>query len=337
MQISIDSNRSLPIFEQIVEQIGADIRRGALPVGMKLPTVRALAQENSLAVGTVRQAYDTLSRRGYIVMHQGRGTFVRPISLGGTPPMTNPESRKQQALVAIDRALGEVLALGIGTREARIFFDLRLRELEEMVPIVKVVVVDCNPEALAEIRGQIAPLPNVEVSDYLLDDVLNKPTLLQPNPDLIVITTTHLSQLTDRFSFDCPLAAIATSLSPDTAAGLARIPSEARVGILCQSVRFGRLINRSTAKYCCHLHRPPRMLLWEDEMADMTRFLAGVDTLILPAAYQSLCPPADLPALEAFMENHPSVIYHFEMDQGSILTLTKQIQQVLSTRVENGE
>jgi len=336
MQITIDTKRSLPVYEQIVSQLTADIQQGVLPVGTKLPTVRAMATENGLAIGTVRQAYDTLQRRGFIVMHQGRGTFVRPTAPDGLAPIpasgTGTQSRKQRAIQAVDRALGEILALGLSPQEARIFFDLRLREVEEMGPVIKIGVIDCSPEALLQICSQIAPLPNVEASSYLLDDVLRQPDLLAPDLDLLVITTTHLAPLTERLDTDQPLATVVMSLSSDTVARLARIPRDAQVGILCRSQRFGSLIQRACTRYA-RLDTPPQVIRW-GKHADMSALLQDVDTLILPTAYESLCPPEELAQIEkAMQEGLKTVIYHFEMDQGSLLSLTNRIQQVLNARL----
>ena len=332
IHISIDTNRSLPIYQQLAAQITADIQQGALPVGTKLPTVRTLAAENGLAVGTVRQAYDALVRQGYIVMNQGRGTFVRsavPIHPGG---LRGPGSRKEQALLAIDRALGEILDLGLSPREARIFFDLKLRELEGMGPVVKIGVTDCNPEALAEIKLQIAPLPKVEVFCYPLDDVLVSPAALPSNLDLVVTTATHAAQLTDVLGGAHPTAVVVMSLSLDTAAGLARLRSERKVGILCDSLRFSELIHRACDRYC-DLDTPPQVILW-GQQANLREALEGLDTLILPTAYKDLCPAPLLEELETYLEQNRSVIYHYEMDQGSLLSLTRQVQELLNAEVE---
>jgi len=325
----------LPIYQQVAAQITADIQQGILPVGTKLPTVRALAEQNGLAVGTVRQAYDTLTRQGFIVMNQGRGTFVRSTTPLGAPSDRESGasgSRKQQALLAIDRALGEILTLGISPREARIFFDLKLRELEGGGPTVKIGLIDCNPEALTQIAIQMEPLPKVEVTRFLLDDILSAPERLGPDLDLLVVTSTHAVQLAEFLDTERPFTSVAMSLSTDTAAQMARIPRDTKVGILCKSRRFGEIIGRAVTRYC-ELDSEPEIVHWDQGEA-AGPMLERVDTLILPKAYQSLCPPGELSALQHFLDSKQSILYHFEMDQGSLLHLSEQAQQVLRARVE---
>jgi len=324
----------LPIYQQVAAQLTADIQQGTLPVGTKLPTVRALAEANGLAVGTVRQAYDTLVRQGFIVMNQGRGTFVRSTTPLGSVvnPERTPASRKQTALLAIDRALGEIMDLGISPREARIFFDLKLRELEGAGPTVKIGLIDCNPEALAQIRSQMAPLSKVEITSYLIDDLFENPARLGPEFDLLVVTSTHAAQLAEFLNTERPFVSVVMSLSTDTVAQLARIPRTAKVGILCQSQRFSEIIERACGRFC-ELDTPPQLARWNSG-EETAALLERIDTLILPKSYQSLCPPEMLSFVQRFIARGNSVLYHFEMDQGSLFSLTEQVEQALRGRVE---
>ncbi|MBE7186807.1 MAG: GntR family transcriptional regulator, partial [Jatrophihabitans endophyticus] len=76
MGIEIDRGSAVPPYEQVRTELTARIRRGELPVGTRLPTVRALADELGLAVNTVARVYRELEAAG-LVRTQGRaGTFV---------------------------------------------------------------------------------------------------------------------------------------------------------------------------------------------------------------------------------------------------------------------
>ena len=67
-----------PIYRAIADALAADIHRGALDAGARLPTQRDLAHELGLTVTTVTRGYAEAERRGLITSHVGRGTFVRP-------------------------------------------------------------------------------------------------------------------------------------------------------------------------------------------------------------------------------------------------------------------
>ena len=68
----IDPNLDVPLYRQLVDMIQTAIKKGRLAPGQKLPTVRQLAEQMSLAKGTIKRAYDELERRGVIRMTQGR-------------------------------------------------------------------------------------------------------------------------------------------------------------------------------------------------------------------------------------------------------------------------
>jgi DNA-binding transcriptional MocR family regulator len=65
-----------PAYAQIADALAADVARGALAVGARLPTQRALALDLGLAIGTVTRGYAEAERRGLIEAVVGRGSFV---------------------------------------------------------------------------------------------------------------------------------------------------------------------------------------------------------------------------------------------------------------------
>ncbi|MFJ2782161.1 MULTISPECIES: GntR family transcriptional regulator [unclassified Kitasatospora] len=76
MQLSVDPAAATPPFEQIRVQIAEQARTGELPTGLRLPTVRALAEELGLAPGTVARAYRELEADGVVETHGRRGTLI---------------------------------------------------------------------------------------------------------------------------------------------------------------------------------------------------------------------------------------------------------------------
>ena len=76
MRLAIDPDSVAPPYEQLRAQIADAVRGGTVPVGTRLPTVRALASELALAPNTVARAYRLLEQTG-VVRTRGRlGTFV---------------------------------------------------------------------------------------------------------------------------------------------------------------------------------------------------------------------------------------------------------------------
>ena len=67
---------SVGLVEQLVEHFGGLIRNHGLRVGMRLPSVRALAQSAGVSRDTVVQAYDRLAAQGLLQSRRGSGFYV---------------------------------------------------------------------------------------------------------------------------------------------------------------------------------------------------------------------------------------------------------------------
>lgn len=78
MKIIISNNSSIPIYEQIKNNIIEQIISNELIEDEPLPSIRSLAQDIKISVMTIKKAYDELEKEGYIISRQGKGTFVAP-------------------------------------------------------------------------------------------------------------------------------------------------------------------------------------------------------------------------------------------------------------------
>lgn len=115
--ISIDAASPVPPFEQVRTQLAQQMADGTLPVGARLPTVRALAGELGIAVNTVARAYRELESARLVETRGRAGTFVSP---GGS-------RRLASARAAADRYAAEAHALGLSRDEALKIVEAALR------------------------------------------------------------------------------------------------------------------------------------------------------------------------------------------------------------------
>ena len=76
LNIIIRNSSGQPIYDQIYEQLRAQIVSGALPEGEMLPSIRGLAKELRISVITTKRAYEELERDGFIYTVAGKGCFV---------------------------------------------------------------------------------------------------------------------------------------------------------------------------------------------------------------------------------------------------------------------
>lgn len=80
MHIIISNHSGQPIYEQIKEQIKAQIFSGEINENEMLPSLRQLARDLKISVLTATKAYSELEREGYISGIQGKGFTVMPSS-----------------------------------------------------------------------------------------------------------------------------------------------------------------------------------------------------------------------------------------------------------------
>lgn len=109
-EISLDLPSPVPPYEQIRARIATLVDTGALAATTRLPSVRALAADLGIAVGTVARAYRELEAGGYVLSRRRHGTTV----VGSPPAPVAPSSAEldEAADVLITRARAAGLTPG---------------------------------------------------------------------------------------------------------------------------------------------------------------------------------------------------------------------------------
>lgn len=110
IQLDVDQRSGIPIYLQIVDQVRHGVEVGSLRAGERLPTVRQLAGEVSVAPNTVVKAYGELQRMGLLESRPGVGTVV----------VEGPgEEQRERQLEALNGRLRELVrdAVGLGLSE----------------------------------------------------------------------------------------------------------------------------------------------------------------------------------------------------------------------------
>lgn len=74
--LTIDPSLPVPLYEQLRDQLIAQVNSGELAPGDKLPSVRRLASDLELAPNTVARVYKELEASGYLQTQGRNGTTV---------------------------------------------------------------------------------------------------------------------------------------------------------------------------------------------------------------------------------------------------------------------
>lgn len=117
MKIIISNDSGLPIYEQIKNQIKAQIVAGDLEADEGLPGMRTLASDLKVSVITTKRAYNDLEQEGYIYSMPGKGSFVKKL---------NEEVVRENALAEIEKYLTDAITVAKAS-------GIEIEELQEIL------------------------------------------------------------------------------------------------------------------------------------------------------------------------------------------------------------
>lgn len=315
----INFESQVPIYQQLVDEIRSAIKLGDLSSGQQLPTVMQLAEELGLARGTIKRAYDELERQGLVEKGQGRGTFV-------CYQTQTSDSRKDQAMNAIDNMLDQMEELGFSMTEIGIYLNLKMRERENSFANVRVGVVECNPEILSHVSEQLRALEGIELYSYLLGHVKDYPYNLEEEVDLVVTTVEHADYVQSILSNRKKCARIVLRLSPKSMAQIVKLQAGESVGIVGCSHKFGHLLYSACGSYTeqVTINAP----LDHEKIADVSAYLKGKTTVLVPGNYEKHLDTATVQVLNEFEKKNNLIACTYEMDEGSFLYLRERITRL---------
>src|SRR5215475_8099819 len=99
----------LPLYLKVARQIEGQIRKGALRVGDKVPSIRGLKRQQGVSVSTVLQAYFWLENQGWIEPRPQSGFYVRVPFSQLVPEPEFQNSRSVPTEVGVGSLLDEVV------------------------------------------------------------------------------------------------------------------------------------------------------------------------------------------------------------------------------------
>lgn len=76
MNIFIDTESPIPVYQQIKNQLKGMITSKELSRGIKIPSIRELASMLGVSINTVARAYYELEREGFLKLDGRRGSII---------------------------------------------------------------------------------------------------------------------------------------------------------------------------------------------------------------------------------------------------------------------
>jgi len=307
---NINPDSEIPVYRQLVDQINAQIRSGALKTGTQLPTVREMAEQMNLSCGTVKRVYDTLREMGDIEMTRRRGSFVKYVR-------ADKDSRKLQAMTAIDRMIRQLSDLNFSPAEIQIFLNLKMREWWLKWSGIRVAVVSDCPELNPVLERQLSRLGNVKVIFCDTRQLREYPYSVDEEADVILASPEDGERILPILPDKAKFIKVAFAVKPDCLMALAgRL--EKCLGVVCFEDGFAELVKR-------HLPEGVRQGLRILHPGDR---MDGVDVLVLPPDWKNTFPTE----LQAAVADAEKILFEYAIDEGSMIYLEERISRIRDER-----
>src|SRR5215469_4867849 len=116
--VKIDLSSTIPVYQQIADQIRAMLVAGNFKAGERLPTVRQIAVDLGVNHNTVAEAYRNLAEEGWLSLERGRGALV----VSRSTPVANPKVRNAFAQ-RLRNLIAQVRAAGVPPQVIRSEFE----------------------------------------------------------------------------------------------------------------------------------------------------------------------------------------------------------------------
>ncbi|NLB09005.1 MAG: GntR family transcriptional regulator [Clostridiales bacterium] len=308
-----------PLYRSLARELSEQIISGELPAGTRLPTIRQLAGDKQVSVGTAKHAYQYLAETGLIVMIQGSGSYV------AANDTEDNKSRKEQALEAIDQMLAQLSQLDFSLRDIQIFLELRMRQMEERFRNVRVAVVGESPELRSVILNGLSTIPNADYVRFLLADIRDQPFRLEADFDLIVCEEKNTAELEQLTKNKVPVMQLALTLCPATIKEFSGIPKAARVGILSLSHTFLDKILADFSHYVS-LETEAEVYLFGGDATDFSDFLLRQDLILVPPHCTDFISRKEEQELRAALKGQVRMLrYDLRVDRGSWLYISDAV------------
>lgn len=178
MKISINKDSSVPIRDQLVEQISLQIASGILETETKLPSIRALAGRLDIHYSTVTAAYNHLADVGLLEIRQGSGVRVAKVG--------NSKETKDDLNSLFMDFLAKCCDYGHSYKEvANVINTKSKRE-----PVKSILAVDRNEDFHSVITTELKPHFSIPVNAITVDKL--KEDISKADNSLIVTSLYHL-------------------------------------------------------------------------------------------------------------------------------------------------
>lgn len=278
-KIEIDKTLSIPLADQIYNDVLIKILNGDIKPGAKLPTERELAETLNLSRGTIQRAYRKLYDANAIEIRKGSGSYVLKNE------QVVEENQKKDALHMIEDTLFRLRSLGLSEKEILNLMHLRVGA-DHSIRKVMIMVISNNYQILSELENQLSYLTAASHMSYTLSFLTiacikgaAEPVQMLRDYDLIISTPIDYEEIVSLV----PIYAhriVKVNLAPhtNTLLAIANIPRHHRIRVIFRTIIFRDFV--LTTLYSLGFSKEQIDTVHEDAYRPISHFENNVQVVI---------------------------------------------------------
>lgn len=291
----LDRYLPVPLGVQLRGLIQYGIALGELPVGMRLPSVRELAERAGVAPMTVVGVYKELKQQKLIETRGSAGTFVAhteslPLSLN--LEKLNPAI---DALLAMGKSLG-VDAAGIASLVNARAGHLRFQTANGLHIVLVGLFAQATTAYAEHIRTHLADGDHLT---WVTLDALHSGAKL-PRADIVLTLANRRAEVEALIGPDIPVVGLSFIPSELTRTRLAGLDPSSRVGVVSIFPEFMALMKPGVMRFSPHV---ASTVVTMADAPDLDDFIAGVDVVVYATGLDWLADRVS-PGQQAFEYRH---------------------------------
>ncbi|WP_282567757.1 MULTISPECIES: GntR family transcriptional regulator [unclassified Devosia] len=268
----LDRSLPVPLGVQLQGLIQYGIALGDLPAGMRLPSVRELAESAGVAPMTIVGVYNELKQQKLIESRGSSGTFVAKTESLPDPTVFQRLNPAIDALLQLGQSLG-VDAGRITAMIAGRAGHLRFQQANGLNLVLVGLFADATQAYADHIR------PNLPATDTLVAvtvDALRNGAPLPP-ADLILTFANRRAEVEQIVGTNIPVLGLQFIASEATRTRLAGLDPSMRVGIVSIFPQFMAMMKSGVMRFCPHVTSTAITMADDPELE---RFIEQVDVVV---------------------------------------------------------
>ena len=149
--------------------------------------------------------------------------------------------------------------------------------------------------------------------------------------DLIITTAAHSDELIGIIPQSDKVIKTALTMMPKSVAGIIKIAPGEKVGIICNSEKFGNMLYELSETYTENAKISKPLMISRD--GEITKYLSKKDVILVPENYQKYCSDKVLNQIRKFASNHRLIECSYQIDAGSFMYVRDKIEKLIDSKI----